>query len=574
MAVRLHLGAGGRTVELRPGAGGEAEIRKLLAELDPPVRPRRRDGFLVVDIDHGGRLLASSADVDADAHVRRAVENRSRVADRADAVRSEERLRCGLPEEAIRGLIEDSDLAITLDGHQAKNVAVMTVPDGWGTPVFDEQGTGKTVTMIVAFDLLVERGEAEVLVVVAPKSMVGEWAAEFRRFTGGRYRVTTINDGKKTVLASGADVVVLNYEAVTPLGEGLRLLARRAKTVLAVDESFFVKNPSTARSQAVAALREWCSRCFVLCGTPAPNSPHDLVAQFDLVDFGLTFEGVRLDADRDVAAAQVQHVLDTKAVYVRSLKTAVLPDLPKRTYNEVRVPLAPDQRRAYESALRDLIVDLSTTDDDEFTRTIDSYLERRQTLLRICSDPTPVVPGYDELPAKIDGLDGLLEDLVGRRHEKVVLWSFYRSALDRIARRYQAYGVARIDGSVPVHERREAVRRFQEDDETMLFVGNPAAAGAGLTLHRARFAVYESFSNQAAHFLQSLDRIHRRGQVREVEYFALLCDGTIEEDEYARLLDKSDRQASLLGDTGVNRPTRQVLLDELLGSRGRIEAIS
>ena len=103
----------------------------------------------------------------------------------------------------------------------------------------------------------------------------------------------------------------------------------------------------------------------------------------------------------------------------------------------------------------------------------------------------------------------------------------------------------------------------------MIFLGNPAAAGAGLTLHRARIAVYESFSNQAAHFMQSLDRIHRRGQERDVEYLALLARGTIEETEYQRLLDKTDAQADILGDPRPERPTRQLMLDELLAARDR-----
>ena len=43
-----------------------------------------------------------------------------------------------------------------------------------------------------------------------------------------------------------------------------------------------------------------------------------------------------------------------------------------------------------------------------------------------------------------------------------------------------------IDGNMTgIAERREAIRQFQEDDDTMVFVGNPAPAGAGLTLHRA-----------------------------------------------------------------------------------------
>jgi SNF2 family DNA or RNA helicase len=131
----------------------------------------------------------------------------------------------------------------------------------------------------------------------------------------------------------------------------------------------------------------------------------------------------------------------------------------------------------------------------------------------------------------------------------------------------------RYDGSVSdVAERREAVRKFQEDDETRLFVANPAAAGAGLTLHRARFAVYESMSNQAAHYLQSLDRVHRRGQERDVEYFVLLCDRTIEVNEYDRLTGKERAAQSLLGDQIEQPFTREAMLDEVLTASRLLES--
>jgi SNF2 family DNA or RNA helicase len=110
------------------------------------------------------------------------------------------------------------------------------------------------------------------------------------------------------------------------------------------------------------------------------------------------------------------------------------------------------------------------------------------------------------------------------------------------------------------------VQRFQEDPECRLFVANPAAAGAGLTLHAARVAVYESFSNQAAHFLQSLDRIHRRGQERDVRYVILLCEDTIDEAEFDRLKRKEAAAQNLLGDV-VDAPiTRELMLAELAGS--------
>ena len=154
---------------------------------------------------------------------------------------------------------------------------------------------------------------------------------------------------------------------------------------------------------------------------------------------------------------------------------------------------------------------------------------------------------YNETPAKMLMLDDLLERRVGQEREKAVLWSFYRKSIDELVARYGRYGVVRYDGTVTdASERGEAVRRFQEDEGTRLFIANPAAAGAGLTLHRARLAIYESMSNQAAHYLQSIDRIHRRGQDREVEYVVLLCEDTLEVREYERLIDNRQWRESCL----------------------------
>jgi SNF2 family DNA or RNA helicase len=176
-----------------------------------------------------------------------------------------------------------------------------------------------------------------------------------------------------------------------------------------------------------------------------------------------------------------------------------------------------------------------------------------------------VARDYRETPAKILALDEIFRGLIESNAEKVVLWSFYRASLDALFERYGKYGAVRYDGTVTdVDDRRESVRKFQEDDETMLFIGNPAAAGAGLTLHRARYAIYESLSNQAAHYLQSIDRIHRRGQERDVEYLVLLCQDTIEVREYERLVQKERLAQELLKDDVEEAVTRETLLSETI----------
>jgi SNF2 family DNA or RNA helicase len=570
--VRLRTDRGG--IEIVPHEGSAAELAQRIRGVLPGIRLRSRRAFVEASFADGVTLLILDLPMlhwEQDAQ--RAVTNRRQAREAADRVlAAAERIRQSDP-RAVRAALGPRPLLDILDDHQIVNVALMTIPDGWGSCVFDEQGTGKTPAVIASFDVLVERNEADVLLVVAPKSMVAEWATEFQRFTGDLYRVAVLEGSRADrarALASGADVIVVNYEGAIALQDDLRLLALRSRVVLAVDESFNVKNPDAARTSAVGELREWCTRCFALCGTPAPNVARDIVAQVDLVDFGLTFESVGRYDEPEHERAAIRASLTRHGIFSRNLKADVLPDLPARQFSEVRVPLAPRQRELYARALDGLIEDVRRADDAEFERRRLAFGERRSALLRLCSHPAAVVEGYEETPAKVAALDDLLPRHVAAR-EKIVLWSFYRYSLDFFAQRYADLGLVRIDGSVSAtSDRREAVRRFQEDDETFVFLGNPAAAGAGLTLHTAAIAIYESFSNQAAHFMQSLDRIHRRGQQRDVEYIVLLCEGSVEEIEYDRILDKVDLQADLLGDPAPHRPTRALMLDELIDARDRL----
>ncbi|ESY91595.1 DEAD/DEAH box helicase [Mesorhizobium sp. LNHC209A00] len=498
---------------------------------------------------------------------RRFVENRRRASEVFDvAVRHVQRLKAE-GSGAARAEVEDSAGLAVLDAHQVLNVAAMTIKEGFGLCVFDEQGAGKTVTLIYAFDLLAARNEADRVLIIAPKSMVPEWPKDFGRFRPDLYRIAVVSGSareKRRVLQDDPEVLVTNFEtAVSMEGELSALLrSRPGRTVLAVDESFFIKSMDARRTRAIRRLREWCGRAYVLCGTPAPNAPQDLVQQFSLVDFGLAFEGLEVPTDRAEAAPVVQSVIDKRGLYTRHLKAEVLPDLPAKSFQRIFVPLARQQRRLYEHTLNELVSDIEQTDEKEFGRRYANFLARRSALLQLCSNPSAIDPSYSETPAKLEALDAVVSRLMSA-NEKVLVWSFYTQSITAIVERYKAHGAMRYDGQVTdIDTRRETVRRFQEDNESMILVANPAAAGAGLTLHRARFAVYESLSNQAAHYLQSLDRIHRRGQQRDVEYLILLCDKTLEIQEYERLVTKELAAQSLLGDVVTPPPTRDTFLEE------------
>lgn len=567
---------------LVPAAGEALALLKL-------VRSRfGEQGQTVKRVTEGLRVPASAAaalvrlknDIELQwtPEAQRYLENRLKVAAQHPGVYSKlQEIKAGGADFAAQ-LIADSEGLGVLDRHQVVNVAAMTLPDSPGLCVFDEQGAGKTVTFIFALDLLIERDEADQAIIVAPKSMIGEWPKDIARFRGDLYRTVILSGPskeKRRRLAGGADVFVTNFETAVSMEGELRSLmrARPGRTVLAIDESFFIKSMDAKRTRALRRLREWAGRAYVLCGTPAPNAPGDLVQQFNLVDFGLCFDGVDVPSDRAEAAPVIQEAIEDRGLFVRHLKAEVLPELPVKRFQRVLVPMAEEQARLYRATLDTLVHDVEASDDARFARERTSFLARRAALLQLCSNPAAVDSGYRETPAKLAALDSLLKRIVGRDREKVIVWSFYTASVAAIVERYASYGTVRYDGVVAdVDARREAVRRFQEDDETMVFVANPAAAGAGLTLHRARVAIYESLSNQAAHYLQSLDRIHRRGQKRDVEYVVLLCDGSLETVEYDRLVEKERAAQDLLGDRVTAPLTRETFLADVREAAALLDA--
>lgn len=566
--IHASVAPEGDGILLKPAPENRATVGHLLRARG--IRPRRLDEDWVVSWESAACLFDGElgARLVIDPDLSRALATRRRIDEAYESVTTQaRRLTEGGAPAARHDLSDVAHRVTRLDDHQITAVAVMTIPDSWGACLFDEQGTGKTVTTMAAFDILVERDLADGLLVVAPKSMLHEWKKEFETFYGQLYKVVVIEGPRRQRLqafAAGADVVVINYEGVVSHIHDLATLCGRTRAVLAVDESFFVKNPEAARTRALRRLRDRCTRAFVLCGTPAPNHPRDLVAQFDLVDLGRTFDELEVDDDRDLAARQVRTRLDTSA-WIRNRKNDVL-NLPERSFRQVLVPMEDTQARAYRAAEDALLLDLRSTSDREYARRLTHFLQRRVALLQIASNPSAVIPGYAQTPGKWTVLDGLVDQVLGD-DGKILIWSFYRSNLDALAGRYEAHGLVRVDGSVDGPSRRRAVRAFQEDHDIRVFLGNPAAAGAGLTLHAANVAVYESLSNQAAHYLQSLDRIHRRGQVRDVEYVMLLSQGTIEKPEYERLLGKATSQAQLLGDGTDSNMTRRSLIEDIVAVR-------
>ncbi len=461
-------------------------------------------------------------------------------------------------DDAMKGVLEnrilpmDSPWPTILDPAQAIAVSAMVTPGLLGLCLFDEQGIGKTVTALAVFDILRQRSHVDCLVIVCPVTMIGGWKKEIEKFLPGKYRVKMLDgtaDEKRKLVLSPFDVLICNFESVPPLLVLLKAVLTNKNAMLVVDESFNVKNKEAGRSVAVRELRDACVKGFVMCGTPAPNSPIDIISQFDIADNGYTFAGFIFPKDREALVERISERVDERGAYVRRLKEDVLPFLPEKRFNLVSVIMLGRQAALYEEARNRLELTLKSMDNATFRKSLTTYFQQRSVLLQICACPEAVDPTFFDVSAKLLTLDKLVEDIVKMEKKKFIIWSFYRVSLQSLYERYKEYSPVLLDGSSSAKERENAVHRFQNDPEVRICIANPAAAGAGVTLHSASDAAYVSFSNQAAHFLQSIDRIHRRGQQAEsVNYHLIICRGTIEETEVQRLRAKEVSQQELLRD--------------------------
>jgi SWI/SNF-related matrix-associated actin-dependent regulator of chromatin subfamily A-like protein 1 len=403
------------------------------------------------------------------------------------------------------------------------------------TALFDEQGLGKTKIIIDAFSELMRRGEIDAALVVAPMGLVFNWEAEIRKHSS-LIPVVLRGNGRqrKYRFLSGANFYIANYEAVVAQLEIFRKMVRTRRFAISLDEATRIKDPNTETAKALFALSEHAVRKVIMTGTPIANRPVDLWSQFFFLDggrlLGNDFKSFANEYNPDHESSEEKlEFLSTliRANSIRRLKTDVL-ELPDKVFIVHNIPLAGAQKQMYRNCADELILILRSMSGETYIKEINNILERLLRLVQISSNPGLIDPLFQGPVAKLDYLDHLSDQLLDH-HEKLIVWSGFVENIETVVKRLRRYRPLRIHGSVCVEERAEIVQAFQNCDYNRVLVANPAAAREGLTLTRASAAVYLDRSFNLVDYLQSQDRIHRIGQVRQCEIHKLIASGTIDE---------------------------------------------
>ncbi|MET0693516.1 MAG: SNF2-related protein, partial [Propionibacteriaceae bacterium] len=443
---------------------------------------------------------------------------------------------------------------------------------GLGGILADDMGLGKTLQALALIcRARLEEPEAPPFLVVAPTSVVSNWASETARFAPG-LKVVAITESESkrkdrlADLVADADLVITSY---TLLRIDFDSYLERSWTGMLLDEAQFVKNHRAKTYQCARRLPAPFK--LAITGTPLENSLMDLWSLLSITAPGLFphperfAEFYRRPIERSGDAALLAQLRRRiRPLMLRRTKDKVATELPPKQEQIIDVVLQPRHMKIYQTHLqRERQKILGLIDDLDKNRfTILSSL----TLLRQLSlDASLIDHSYAGVPAsKIDVLVEHLDEITQEGHRALV-FSQFTSFLSRVQERLDAASIsyAYLDGST--RNRGRVVEEFKSGAKNVFLI-SLKAGGFGLNLTEADYVfVLDPWWNPAAE-AQAVDRTHRIGQTETVMVYRLVAQGTIEEKVMELKARKEELFSSVLGDDALSNAALSA--DEIRGLLG------
>lgn len=417
--------------------------------------------------------------------------------------------------------------------------------------------TGKSK---VATDLANNVGVRSLLI-MCPVAVMGVWRRELERHSPTKHQwvvhimdkrvgsserkaryisdVRAMADALRTKLA-----IVINYESIwrEPLASEI---TRHHWDMIIGDELHRIKGPQSAVSKYCAKLRHCSTRRLGLTGTPMAHSPMDLFAQFRFLDpgiYGSSYHRFRsryaisghFGADHIVGFKNQEELARRMSLITFSVGKEVL-DLPPVQHIEIPITLEPKTRRQYDTLEAEAVLEVA-----KGTITAANALVRMLRLSQVTGgfcmvDDDGTVAKDDRIvefgTEKEDTLADLLEDL----NEPVVVACRYTRDLSVVRRITEKLG--RRYGEVSGQQKDLTEHATMPEDIDVMGV-QVASGGVGIDLQRARVILLFSISWSLGDYEQLLARVHRPGQTRNVVYYHLVAEQTVDQTVYQALRDK------------------------------------
>jgi hypothetical protein len=438
---------------------------------------------------------------------------------------------------------------------QKVNVAKLAALPAGAT--FSVPGAGKTTEALAIFFFRAQEGDR--LLVIAPKNAFAAWDEQLAICAPsqvGRGFVRLRGRQIEGDLQSDPRFLVIGYQQFNNSRELIARHISRHRTFVFLDESHRIKGGMNRQSASAILETSFLPvGKLVMSGTPMPQSVEDLIPQFQFL-----YPELRPNVSTVVDLLQ--------PIYVRTKKQQLNIPEPNRVVKMMQ--MRPVQTELYRLMRSELARQAHLALSDHSRVAFRSLGRSVARLLQFVSNPpllsTQIGFAHDDLLrgvlAEGDGpkLAYVLRrarELVRQGH-KVLIWSSFVANVDYVASRLADLGAVYIHGSVDagsdedLETREGKIKAFHDRNDVMVLVANPAAASEGISLHKVCYhAIYLDRTFNAAHYIQSEDRIHRLGQQEVAQIEIVECESTVDEQVRWRLEQKIVAMGRVFDDSSL-----------------------
>ena len=447
---------------------------------------------------------------------------------------------------------------------------------GLGACLADDMGLGKTIQVLSLLLVLrsSSQGKRRPSLLVAPASLLANWAAEIERFAPGlKFLIAHTSVMPADDLASLTPARLADVDfVITSYGSLLRIpwLVTTEWNLAVLDEAQAIKNPGAKQTHAAKKLAARAR--IALTGTPIENRLGDLWSIFDFCNPGLLGSAKEFTAYSKGLADEPHNPFGplrelVRPYILRRLKTdkKVISDLPDKTEVKAFCQLSRRQAALYQQAVEDLAEQLEDAEGIRRKGLVLSFLMRFK---QICNHPSQWLGDgawAEDDSGKWARLRELSEVIAAKQEKALVFTQFREVTAPLAAFLGEVFGRPGLvlHGETEVKKRKDLVRRFQEDESVPFFVLSLKAGGSGLNLTAAAHVVhFDRWWNPAVEN-QATDRAFRIGQTKNVLVHKFVCRGTIEE-KIDELIESKKQLARDLLEGGGELNLTELADDELL----------
>jgi len=386
---------------------------------------------------------------------------------------------------------------------------------------FNEQGTGKTASVIWAVDYLMTVKAIKRVLVVCPLSiMKSAWQNDLFKFA--IHRTVAVAHGsakkRKDIINGNAEFVIINFDGVEIVKKEIM---DGGFDLIVVDEASAYKNAQTDRWKTLRDINKVVKGLWMLTGTPAAQSPADAFGLARLVNptgvpiFFTQFKDSVMDKvsqyrwiPKPTAMQTVHKVLQPA---IRFEKRQCI-DLPPLTYVDREAPLTPQQHKYYAILKKQMLMEASGEEVSAVNAAV-----KINKLLQISGGAVYTDTG-EIIEFDVSSRLKVVHEVIDESSHKVLVFVPFTHTIELLEKYLTKNNVTCevINGSVNVNKRSDIVQRFQDTDDTKVLIIQPQAASHGLTLTAANTIIWYAPCSSVETYLQANARIDRPGQVNNM----------------------------------------------------------